>query len=61
MIQVQFILGAMIANPNGEEPNEPTNSGSTEFAYEADLKNYLAKNLHIIEPGLKLYEDEGVD
>lgn len=31
-----------------------------EFAYERDLKNYLAKNLVIIEPGLRLYEDEGI-
>jgi hypothetical protein len=33
---------------------------STEFAYEADLRNYLAKNLSIIEPGLKLYHDEDI-
>jgi RecB family endonuclease NucS len=33
---------------------------STEFAYEADLRNYLAKNLSIIEPGLKLYQEEGI-
>lgn len=31
-----------------------------EFAYERDLRNYLSKNLDIIEPGLKLYEDEGL-
>src|SRR5262249_55615611 len=41
-----------------EEDTEP--AGSTEFAYEADLRNYLAKNLSIIEPGLKLYQDEGI-
>jgi hypothetical protein len=34
--------------------------GSSEFAYEADLKNYLAKNLHALEPGLSLFEDEGI-
>ena len=34
--------------------------GPTEFAYEADLKNYLAKNLSVIEAGLKLYEDEEI-
>ncbi|MDV3002559.1 MAG: Endonuclease NucS (plasmid) [Chroococcopsis gigantea SAG 12.99] len=33
---------------------------STEFAYESDLRDYLAKNLQIIEPGLKLYEEEGI-
>jgi hypothetical protein len=41
-----------------EEETEP--SGSAEFAYEVDLRNYLAKNLSIIEPGLKLYQDEGI-
>lgn len=32
----------------------------TEFAYEQDLKNFLAKNLHLIAPNLKLYEDEEI-
>lgn len=32
-----------------------------EFAYEKDLKNFLAKNLSIIETGLTLYEEEGID
>jgi hypothetical protein len=29
-----------------------------EFIYEKDLQNFLAKNMSLIEPGLKLYEDE---
>jgi len=33
---------------------------STEFAYEKDLRNYLAKNLAVIEPGLFLYEEEDI-
>jgi len=33
----------------------------TAFAYEKDLKNYLAKNLEIIEPGLKLFEEDGIN
>jgi hypothetical protein len=33
-----------------------TESSSDAFAYERDLRNYLAKNLNIIEPELKLYE-----
>lgn len=33
---------------------------SSEFAYESDLRDYLAKNLQIIEPGLRLYEEEGI-
>jgi len=44
--------------PAIEDDTEP--ECSTEFAYEADLRNYLAKNLSIIEPGLKLYQDEGI-
>lgn len=39
---------------------EETLSLSTEFAYESDLRNFLSKNLSIIEPGLKLYEEEGI-
>lgn len=41
-----------------DEDVEPEGSG--EFAYEADLRNYLAKNLSVIEPGLMLYEEEGI-
>jgi hypothetical protein len=32
----------------------------SEFAYEHDLRDYLAKNLGLIEPGLTLYDDEGI-
>ena len=34
---------------------------SSEFAYERDLQNFLSKNLFVIEPGLRLYEDEGIN
>ena len=34
--------------------------GSSTFAYEEDLKNYLAKNLDIIEHGLRLFDEEGI-
>jgi endonuclease len=47
-------LGVQTTNGNEEEP------GSAQFAYESDLRNYLSKNLHILEPGLRLYEDEGI-
>ncbi|PSN17977.1 DUF91 domain-containing protein [filamentous cyanobacterium CCP5] len=44
-----------------EALEEDINLGvSTEFAYESDLRDYLAKNLQVIEPGLKLYEEEGI-
>jgi hypothetical protein len=32
----------------------------SEFAYESDLRDFLAKNLRLIEPGLELYNEEGV-
>ncbi|WP_372986723.1 endonuclease NucS domain-containing protein [Marinobacter sp.] len=44
-----------------EEVGELTEAGSPEFAYEKDLQNYLAKNLHLLEPGLTLFEDEGIN
>ncbi|MEI4980937.1 endonuclease NucS [Aeromonas caviae] len=43
-----------------ESPVDTPLEGSSEFAYEHDLRDYLAKNLHIIEPSLKLYMDEGI-
>lgn len=43
-----------------EAPEASAPEGSSEFAYEHDLRDYLAKNLHIIEPSLKLYVDEGI-
>lgn len=33
---------------------------SQEFGFEKDLQNFLVKNLHLIEPELKLYENEGI-
>jgi endonuclease len=42
---------------DGEEA-EP--EGSNEFAYEADLRDFLARNLPLLERGLRLYEDEGI-
>lgn len=32
-----------------------------EFAYERDLKNFLVKNLNVIESGLRLYQDEDIN
>jgi hypothetical protein len=33
---------------------------SSQFAYEHDLRDFLARNLDKIEPGLRLYDDEGI-
>lgn len=48
---------------NGKTPLEEDfdSQGLSEFAYESDLRNYLAKNLSVIEPGLTLYEEEEVN
>jgi endonuclease len=47
--------------PEGEDEEaiaDPSIGG--EFAYETDLRNYLAKNLNKLEPGLRVYEEEGI-
>ena len=41
-----------------EETAEEDDLGSRKFAFERDLQNYLVQNLGLLEPGLKLYEDE---
>ena len=46
-----------IEDPDLDESNEEY---VREFAYERDLQNFLAKNLSLVEPGLKLYEEEGI-
>ena len=46
--------------PEVEELSDVAPETSTAFAYEHDLRDYLARNLHIIEPSLKLYVDEGI-
>ena len=43
-----------------EQTEEDIDEGGSEFAYERDLQNYLAKNLHRIEPGLRVYEDDDI-
>ena len=40
----------------GENPDEPN-----EFAYEQDLKNFLAKNIHLLGSDMRLYEDEDIN
>ena len=40
---------------DGEEEAE-----SSQFSFEKDLQNFLVKNLHLIEPDLRLYESEGI-
>lgn len=40
--------------------SEADSDSANEFAYEADLRDFLAKNLALVEPGLRLYEEEGI-
>jgi len=55
----------LISNERGKQAEDLDETAEelpqqTEFAYESDLRDYLAKNLTIIEPGLRLYQDEGI-
>ncbi len=43
-----------------EEEEDSDAALSNEFGAERDLQNYLAKNLPALEPGLVLYDDEGL-
>jgi len=51
----RFLLGD---DTNDDEPAEEETS-SLEFALEAHLRDFLAKNLNQVEPGLKLLEQDG--
>lgn len=46
--------------PVADEAVDPDQESASEFAYERDLRDYLAKNLMLIEPSLRLYTEEGV-
>jgi endonuclease len=39
---------------------ESSDEADREFAYESDLRDFLAKNLQIVEPGLELYREEDI-
>lgn len=43
-----------------EPPPVDSPQGASEFAYEHDLRDYLSKNLGLIERDLRLYSEEGV-
>lgn len=48
------------ADEVGTTESEVSVDNSTTFALERDLRNYLERNLHRIEPGLEVYEEEGI-
>jgi len=45
----------------GFEPDPSDESGTSQFAYESHLRDFLKDNLAKIEPGLQLYRDEEDD
>ncbi len=48
-------------SPEEIEPEESADTlTGAEFAYERDLKHFLARNLALVEPGLRLFEEEGI-
>jgi len=46
---------------NRTDKTEEEPAKSSEFAYESDLRDFLSRNLTIVEQGLKLYEEEGIN
>jgi hypothetical protein len=52
--------GATGTGREEEEEDDEFVVAPSEFAYESDLRDFLARNLGTIEPGLRLYEDEGI-
>ena len=50
----------IVEGTNAFYQEEPEIAHQTGFAYESDLRDFLSRNLHIVEPGLHLYEDEGI-
>jgi len=47
-------------SPGAPEESEGEKGMISEFACERYLRNFLGKNLGTIEPGLRLYEEEGI-
>lgn len=50
----------LLPSPKTESDGEDEPTTAAAFAYESDLRNFLSKNLNAIEPGLRLYEEEGI-
>lgn len=58
-VQITSVTPTVPVGEDEETMVEPSSAGG-EFAYEADLRNYLSKNLNKLEPGLRVYEEEGI-
>ena len=53
--------GASISDDENDDEVIDEASSKEEFAYESDLRDYLAKNMHIIESGIKLFKDGDIN
>jgi hypothetical protein len=51
---------AYAAAADDEADEEDAGAAATAFAFERDLRGFLARNLVLIEPGLQLYEEDGI-
>ncbi|TWO71441.1 DUF1016 family protein [Caenimonas sedimenti] len=54
-----------VAQQEATEPEQGTEDaearpGSSQFLWEKDLQQYLSRNLEILEPGLRLYEEDNL-
>jgi endonuclease len=50
----------LVADADEDDEAHEAAPGSSEFLLERDLQRYLAENLDCIEPGLRLYHEDGV-
>jgi endonuclease len=50
----------LIENDESESSDAESNQSGDTFALEKDLQNFLVRNLHRLEAGLKLYEVDGL-
>jgi len=59
------ILDSFLSNDRAEDGEEEESIEETSFAYEENLRDYLANNLSVVEAGLTLFKDkdgkEGVE
>lgn len=59
--KIKIVQYKRYINRLGRKEIDPPRKIDTSFAYEDDLRDFLAKNLELIEPGLKLYKSDDID
>ena len=56
--QISSAVSEQMDEMEAEEVSSESEAASQSFAFERDLRNYLSKNLAVLEAGLMLYQDE---